>query len=80
MKSSFLPSAFALSALLVAASATPSPAEQPAPPPFFKGVTVSCQTWGIEWQMPEMETTLDELKSLGANSIAIHPYAQIRED
>jgi hypothetical protein len=47
---------------------------------LYKGMTVSCQTWGIEWQMPEMEATLDELKSLGVNSIAIHPYAQIRED
>lgn len=50
------------------------------PPPTYKGVTVSCQTWGIEWQMPEMEATLDELKSLGVTSVAIHPYAQIRED
>jgi hypothetical protein len=48
--------------------------------PVYKGMTISCQTWGIEWQMPEMEATLDELKSLGVNSIAIHPYAQIRED
>jgi hypothetical protein len=48
--------------------------------PVYKGMTVSCQTWGIEWQMPEMEATLDELKSLGVNSVAIHPYAQIRED
>jgi hypothetical protein len=47
---------------------------------FLKGVTVSCQTWGIEWQTPEMAKTLDELKSLGANSIAIHPYAQIEND
>jgi hypothetical protein len=54
--------------------------EPPTPPSFYKGVTVSCQTWGIEWQTPEMEKTLDELKSLGVNSIAIHPYAQIRED
>ena len=46
----------------------------------FKGVTVSCQTWGREWQTPEMAQTLDELKSLGANSFAIHPYAQIAED
>ncbi|PZR76010.1 MAG: hypothetical protein DLM73_03810, partial [Chthoniobacterales bacterium] len=53
---------------------------QPTPPAFYKGVTVSCQTWGIEWQTPEMEKALDELKSLGVNSIAIHPYAQIRED
>jgi hypothetical protein len=54
-------------------------AEQAAPP-VYKGMTISCQTWGIEWQMPEMEATLDELKSLGVNSIAIHPYAQIREN
>lgn len=48
--------------------------------PFFKGVTVSCQTSGVEWQTPEMRQTLIELHSLGVNSIAIHPYAQIRED
>src|ERR1700694_1810008 len=49
-------------------------------PEFFKGVTVSCQTWGIEWQTPEMAQTLDELKSLGVNSVAIHPYARIEND
>ena len=80
MKPSLSLSAFALCGLLVVSAAIPSAAEESAPLPFFKGVTVSCQTWGIEWQMPEMETTLDELKSLGVNSIAIHPYAQIRED
>ena len=48
--------------------------------PFYKGVTVSCQTWGKEWQTPEMRQTLDELKSLGVNSFAIHPYARISED
>ncbi|MEP7077821.1 MAG: hypothetical protein ABI795_02240 [Chthoniobacterales bacterium] len=48
--------------------------------PFLKGMTISCQTWGVEWQAPEMAKTLDELKSLGVNSIAIHPYAQIRDD
>ncbi len=48
--------------------------------PFFKGVTVSCQTWGGEWQTPEMAQTIDELQSLGANSFAIHPYARIAED
>ena len=49
-------------------------------PPFYKGITVSCQTWGKEWQTPEMAQTLDELKSLGVNSFSIHPYARIRED
>ena len=49
-------------------------------PPFFKGVTVSCQTWGVEWQTPEMARALDELQSLGANSVSIHPYARITND
>ncbi len=49
-------------------------------PPFFKGVTVSCQTWGVEWETPAMAQTLDELQSLGANSFAIHPYARISND
>ena len=51
-----------------------------AKPPLIKGVTVSCQTWGGEWATPEMALTLDELKSLGVNSFAIHPYARIEND
>jgi Glycoside Hydrolase Family 113 len=47
---------------------------------FCKGMTVSCQTSGWEWATPEMARTLDELKSLGVNSVAIHPYAQIQND
>ncbi|HEX8491003.1 MAG TPA: hypothetical protein VF626_08295, partial [Chthoniobacterales bacterium] len=71
----FIPLSVAL-----ASSVVSSFAEQPPSPSFYKGMTVSCQTWGIEWQTPEMEKTLDELKSLGVNSIAIHPYAGIQED
>jgi hypothetical protein len=77
MKRAFLPSALAL---LLGSTSVPAPAEQSVPLPLFKGVTVSCQTWGVEWQTPEMGKTLDELKSLGVNSIAIHPYAQINEE
>ena len=51
-----------------------------AKPAFRKGMTVSAQTWGWEWATPEMARTLDELKSLGVNSIALHPYAQIEND
>jgi hypothetical protein len=47
---------------------------------YIKGMTVSCQTWGYEWATPEMKATMVELKSLGANSISIHPYARIYED
>jgi len=64
-----------LAAVSLAASATAAEGGE-----FLKGVTVSCQTWGIGWQTPEMAQTLDELKGLGANSFAIHPYARITND
>ena len=48
--------------------------------PFIKGMTISCQTWGYEWATPEMKKALYELKALGVNSFAIHPYARIAED
>lgn len=51
-----------------------------AEPAFVKGMTVSCQTSGWEWATPEMSRTLDELKSLGVDSVSIHPYAQIQND
>jgi hypothetical protein len=66
-------------AVLLAIVARPLTADS-AEPVFFKGVTVSCQTWGVEWQTPQMAQTLDELQSLGANSVAIHPYARIMND
>ena len=43
-------------------------------------MTVSCQTWGWEWGSDAMLETMDDLKSLGVNWIAIHPYAGIRAD
>ena len=71
-----------LTLFLVALAITIASARGEPPPALacYKGMTVSCQTWGIEWQSPEMEKALDELKSLGVNSIAIHPYARIQED
>src|SRR3954454_7001592 len=70
---------FALILFAATVSAFSASAGQTQPGPY-KGMIVSCQTWGIEWQAPEMRETIEELKSLGVNSIAIHPYAQIRED
>ena len=80
MRLSFLALLYGSCALLPFGAASPRVLALSDPLPFYKGVTVSCQTWGIEWQTPEMERALDELKSLGVNSVAIHPYAQIRED
>lgn len=48
--------------------------------PYIRGMTVSCQTGGREWGTPGMGTSLDRLKKIGVNYVAIHPYAQIRED
>src|SRR5213592_2900455 len=62
--------------LLTRHAAAASAAADPKPN-FIKGMTVSAQTWGWEWATPEMACTLDELKSLGVNSVDIHPYAQI---
>ena len=45
-----------------------------------KGMTISCQTWGQEWGTDTFATELNELKLLGVNWIAIHPYAWIRRD
>ena len=63
--------------LLAVAAITSRAFSAPPGPPIYKGMTISCQTWGIEWQTPEMEASIDELKSLGVNSIAIHPYLSL---
>lgn len=47
---------------------------------FLRGVTISAQTDGREWATPQMAAALDEVKSLGANAIAIHPYASVQAD
>ncbi|MDQ6622160.1 MAG: hypothetical protein M3Y86_01570, partial [Verrucomicrobiota bacterium] len=73
----FAPLANSLLFVVALAAAVSTRADEP---PFYKGMIVSCQTWGIEWQTPEMAQTLDELQSLGVNSFAIHPYARIMND
>ena len=66
----------------------PGPAVKPPPDPepklasfdVVRGMTVSCQTWGWEWGTDGMVEAMRELKALGVNWIAIHPYAGIRSD
>ena len=58
-----------------ASEATPGDAHR-----TVRGMTVSCQTWGWEWGTDEMVQEMRELKTLGVNWIAIHPYAGIRSD
>lgn len=56
---------------------SPSPVSQDPP---LHGMTVSCQTWGGEWGTDAMVETMAELKAMGVNWIAIHPYAGIAKD
>ncbi|MFT5291999.1 MAG: hypothetical protein ACI8QS_000867 [Planctomycetota bacterium] len=44
---------------------------------LVRGVTISCQTWGKEWGSEGFRRELLDLRGLGANWIAIHPYARI---
>ncbi|MEM7308796.1 MAG: hypothetical protein AAF682_19090 [Planctomycetota bacterium] len=64
-----------LSAFLTAPAGAPSDEQRE-----VRGVTISCQGWGEEWSYPELEGELDDLQALGANWIAIHPYAWIQND
>lgn len=45
-----------------------------------QGITVSTHRIGLEWGTDVIEPTLDHIGSVGANWVAIHPYAMIRDD
>ncbi|MEL7059797.1 MAG: hypothetical protein AAGN46_07195 [Acidobacteriota bacterium] len=47
---------------------------------FLRGMTVSCPTWGPVWGSPAMADTLAELRALGVEWIALHPYAGVGRD
>ena len=47
---------------------------------LVRGVTISCQTNGWEWGQEAFGDELVELRELGANWVAIHPYARIGAD
>ena len=54
--------------------------EAPVGAELVRGMTISCQTWGWEWGTDGFARELDELRALGVNWIAIHPYATVRAD
>jgi hypothetical protein len=49
-------------------------------PPFMRGMTVSCPTWGPIWGTPQMREALRDLKTLGVQWASIHPYARVTRD
>lgn len=45
-----------------------------------RGITVSTHTAGSEWGTEAIDGTFDDVREVGANWVAIHPYARISED
>jgi len=62
-----------------AAQATPS-TPNALQQPFWKGMTLSCPTWGPIWGTPANAAALDELQELGVEWVAYHPYARIHQE
>ncbi len=72
---------FALAGPPATAPSSPAGVSVPDPSPAaIHGMTISCQGWGWEWGTDEMVEAMRQLKELGINWIAIHPYAAIRRD
>ncbi|MFQ5350178.1 MAG: hypothetical protein ACE5EG_07035, partial [Thermoanaerobaculia bacterium] len=66
--------------LLVTALAAPAPPAATSLEPgrdFMRGMVVSCPTWGPIWGSPLMAESLAEIRQLGVEWIAIHPYAGV---
>ncbi len=57
-----------------------APAGDPDPSLWIRGMTISTQTSGREWATEGFGEELDDLRALGVNWVAIHPYAGIRTD
>ncbi len=50
------------------------------PRPFLRGVVVSCPRHGEVWGSAHMTESLRDLRGLGVEWAAIHPYAGVRRD
>ena len=61
--------------LAAASSARPTVSRE-----FIRGVVVSCPRWGPVWGSSDMARSLEELKALGVEWVAIHPYAWLRKN
>lgn len=50
------------------------------PDGFLRGMTVSCPGIGRIWGTPAMTESLESLREVGVEWVAIHPYAGVRRD
>jgi hypothetical protein len=65
-----------LGVLLLAGTAAAAPPR----PEFLHGMVVSCPRAGAIWGSPAMAESLIELKAIGVDSVAIHPYGWVKRD
>jgi hypothetical protein len=64
----------------LAAWTAPVEPEQPDPHAVIRGMTISCPGAGRIWGSDAMVASMAQLRDMGVNWIAIHPYAGIRGD
>ncbi len=67
----------AVGILLLASGPLFPAAAAPRSDDFMRGVVVSCPRAGQIWGTEQMSEALDDIRSLGAGWIAIHPYAWV---
>jgi len=67
-------------ALVAAANTSAIEPTSPTFPASIRGVTISTHLSGQEWGSENMRPTLEQLRDLGVEWVAIHPYAGIRDD
>jgi len=66
--------------LAVAPAQASEVAAAPTDATHVRGMTISCHGWGREWGTDAFARELDDLRALGVNWVAIHPYAGIGGD
>jgi hypothetical protein len=72
--------AAAIVALDLAAHEPPRPSAATAAQPFLKGMTITCPRFGQIWGTEHMAQAIREVRDLGVEWIAIHPYIHIQSD
>ena len=72
--------ALALAVPGAATAGTVKPSQTLVPIESAQGITVSCWRWGYEWADPEMHALMATLPEVGANWVAIHPYAHVSRE
>ncbi len=61
-------------------AAAPRPTGKTEPTRFMRGMTITCPRAGAIWGSSHMSDALEQLRPLGVEWIAIHPYARIERN